>query len=521
MEYRDIPITHLQVNSDNARFIKSDDFADERDAIESLVKMKKGHLMALAEDIYLNGLNPHEFPIVMNSEDNPETFVVLDGNRRISAIKLMTQYKSELGKFGFSKKNKDFFSSLRYPIPTVKCAFYDKADEDIVNRLLAKIHTSKPGVGQVKWDPLAQDRHQYRVGYSNRRLAVIEMLKASKHTPQEVKDFINAGKFASKLQRYVRSKESNHLFGLAYENENHEIILKYNEEVTIKALGQLVYDLQNTFASQIAQPSTKITEYLTKRFPVALKPTEKDKCNPLIKFDVRKGYFLDTDRFIDVEIDDVILTGSFGTPSTPTNSNVPNDININVNQTTTNKPITNFETPQSSIATPVSSTQNKVTIGVKPDNNESTSRNNIVPFEHSIPIKDEHVKGIYNELQQINFRKYLNMSYRSLKSLITLSVSHYLLSVRDSKAFAQDEAPIKKFERALIKLEENCGLEKLRTVSPKIYQEIDKSLEWADNPSGILTILHEAKGFTPEFEDTLDIYNGFTNLLNLIWTEIK
>ena len=52
-------------------------------------------MINLAKDIVRDGLNPFEMPIVCFDSEIGK-YIVYDGNRRITCLKLMTQYKGNL-----------------------------------------------------------------------------------------------------------------------------------------------------------------------------------------------------------------------------------------------------------------------------------------------------------------------------------------------------------------------------------------------------------------------------------------
>ena len=89
-----IKIEELCINPENYRYINDTD--DELKAIIAMFKVTNGHpiveMINLAEDIRTNGLNPFETPIVWYDEEL-EKYIVIEGNRRITCIKLMSQYK--------------------------------------------------------------------------------------------------------------------------------------------------------------------------------------------------------------------------------------------------------------------------------------------------------------------------------------------------------------------------------------------------------------------------------------------
>src|SRR5580698_4801042 len=88
MKQRQIRITDLQLDTGNYRTGKQD---DQREAIHALIAEQKNKLVRLAQDIIENGLSPLETILVTPVPDDKNRFVVVEGNRRVAAIKLATQ----------------------------------------------------------------------------------------------------------------------------------------------------------------------------------------------------------------------------------------------------------------------------------------------------------------------------------------------------------------------------------------------------------------------------------------------
>src|SRR5690242_15924125 len=61
----------------------------QRDAIHTIAHEQGAKLYALAEDIVKMGLNPSELPLVTPA-DQEDMYTVLEGNRRVTALKLLT-----------------------------------------------------------------------------------------------------------------------------------------------------------------------------------------------------------------------------------------------------------------------------------------------------------------------------------------------------------------------------------------------------------------------------------------------
>jgi hypothetical protein len=88
MKEKEIRITDLQLDTGNYRTGKQD---DQRDAIRALIEEQKYKLVRLAQDIIENGLSPLETVMVTAVPGEKSRYTVVEGNRRVAAIKLVTQ----------------------------------------------------------------------------------------------------------------------------------------------------------------------------------------------------------------------------------------------------------------------------------------------------------------------------------------------------------------------------------------------------------------------------------------------
>lgn len=84
--YKKIPVANLTVNIENPRY---EMVGNQPEAIGLMVKEQRKKIVNLAEDIVQHGLNPSELPIVAPHEREKGHFNVLEGNRRVVALKLL------------------------------------------------------------------------------------------------------------------------------------------------------------------------------------------------------------------------------------------------------------------------------------------------------------------------------------------------------------------------------------------------------------------------------------------------
>ncbi|MCY3849981.1 MAG: ParB/Srx family N-terminal domain-containing protein [Acidimicrobiaceae bacterium] len=169
MRRDDIQIGELLLDAENPRH---GEVEDQGAALERLVVIRPQHLRSLTEDIAKNGLHPGLGFLVFPTEDG--RFVVLDGNRRLAAIKLLTQPDSAPASWRpiTTEIEVDLHSFERLP-----CTILDTREE---GRLwLERMHTGQMnGVGVVQWPPMAQHRFSPRNDQRGRGAAALAWLSS-------------------------------------------------------------------------------------------------------------------------------------------------------------------------------------------------------------------------------------------------------------------------------------------------------------------------------------------------------
>src|SRR6185312_11410602 len=144
MSYRYLPLDSLAINRANDRH---GELENETAAIAWLFNNFESHMKNLAKDIAGEG-EIFEPPLVFPEDDK---FIVYDGNRRVTCLKLLDKPKRaptvELQDFfgeQRAKWNGDFPSALQCQIET---------DRDRIDDILFRRHTgTQNGIGQTTWD---------------------------------------------------------------------------------------------------------------------------------------------------------------------------------------------------------------------------------------------------------------------------------------------------------------------------------------------------------------------------------
>lgn len=161
-DYVDVPLDGLELNPTNPRLDVS---SNDQDALEELLNLQGPKLLALATDIAANGLNPSEHIVVGPSPHDNGKLIVHEGNRRIAALKLLTD--PGLAAAGGSQAEtafRELSEKHRGNIQKTVRA-YRTEDEAEINRLMQLKHTGEQGgKGVVKWGSAETARFNERIG---------------------------------------------------------------------------------------------------------------------------------------------------------------------------------------------------------------------------------------------------------------------------------------------------------------------------------------------------------------------
>jgi len=198
-----IKIENLIVNPENYRF----DPVDNQDkAIDLMINEKGRDILNLAKHIIDNGLDPAKDFRVMKSGSN--NYIVLDGNRRITAIKCLLNpilIKDEKLKKSFY----DLIVSQKKPIKNVSCYIYSNEKE--AAKWIKLDHTGKnEGVGQDSWGSAEVDRFGYKFeGKISPAMQLVNLVE------KELRTKVNTGKLKiTTINRILSNPVSRSILGI-------------------------------------------------------------------------------------------------------------------------------------------------------------------------------------------------------------------------------------------------------------------------------------------------------------------
>lgn len=258
MPPKSLKIDSLELDLENPRITLA---SDQRDAMQKILIEQGAKLINLAESIAENGLNPMDRFLIVRSP-RAGKFIVLEGNRRLLALKLLkgavlvndleisVAYRKRLLTAG-----KLFKAASVEPLDCFEVADRAEGVDWIVRR-----HTGEnSGRGIVSWSGLAGARFRGR----DPGLQALDFVLEHGDLADELKEQIAAKFPISTLERVLATPTVRHAIGFDIRNNKLETELPAAE--ALKPLKRLVVDLA-TNAINVSHVKTKRQqeEYVSK-----------------------------------------------------------------------------------------------------------------------------------------------------------------------------------------------------------------------------------------------------------------
>ena len=159
-----VPVASLLVDELNPRLAQPS--SGQREAIRALSKVQGRKLQFLAKHILDNGLNPSDLIIVTPFGGEASRYVVLDGNRRLTALRVLENPDLLAEAVAPSLHNAIRKLALKYresPITEIPCVVFDKREE--ANHWIELRNAGESGgAGPVQWGSDETDIFRTRTG---------------------------------------------------------------------------------------------------------------------------------------------------------------------------------------------------------------------------------------------------------------------------------------------------------------------------------------------------------------------
>lgn len=284
-EDRRIRLSDLKLDPSNPRH---PEFESQREIIEWMTSGNGrigDKLLALAKSIADHGLNPADRIMVVADETEKDQFVVLEGNRRVTAVKLLNnpdlaptkQWQSR-----FAKARQSRYSAIK----DIPCVLFD--DEETAFYFIELRHLGESGgAGVVPWESEQKARHDLRVHRKSRHhkaLAVLDFVRNGEGVDSETKGLAGEGFPITTLDRVLSDESFRSFLGLSLAPDG-EICFRIEPRQAMKPIAKVIRDFgsgkknvrdvinreqreqyKNTFGGDSVPDHTKI---LGKAVPVA------------------------------------------------------------------------------------------------------------------------------------------------------------------------------------------------------------------------------------------------------------
>jgi len=281
----DCSIDQLLLDSENPR---NEIATSQRDSLQKILDDQEEKLFALAEDIVDAGLSPMDRILVLREKKNSNRFIVLEGNRRIAALKILSN-PSVLTSLHVKASLQKRFEALchrfvRSDVEPMAC--YEVADREEGNRWILLRHTGEnEGRGVVAWSALAASR--FKGGEP--ALQALEFVRNYGQLTDAQKHLLANSFPITTLDRLLATRAVRDLIGLDIIGKKLSTTLPADE--VIKPLKRMVLDLVEKRVN-VRQLNNKAaqTAYI-QGFQNTDKPDHKKKGAPTTIEDFREADF--------------------------------------------------------------------------------------------------------------------------------------------------------------------------------------------------------------------------------------
>ena len=288
VEYLELSIDELLLDEDNPRI---GSVSSQSKALQAIIHLSEGHFRNLMLSIKKNGLDPGDSLYVVEA-DGGEDFIVLEGNRRLSALMVLTNPNVLDGtevpdsvKRSLMRAATAFDRSHVEPIHCVKFEHRQDAHDWIYRR-----HTgTAEGEGRIQWGSLEIQR------FSGDRsvLDVIDFVGRNAdytdHEWESTKSVIESRKY-SNIARLLKSAAGQKHLGISVTKVGDEKtpLLSSEPKWALKVLRRIIEDVRDgVINSRDLNKSTDIENYF-KSLPAELQPqkTRPQQARPFKEINV-------------------------------------------------------------------------------------------------------------------------------------------------------------------------------------------------------------------------------------------
>lgn len=237
-----VKVADLKLDLENPRLGQG--LKSQPDAIQAMLRAEGKKTLELAEDILQDGLNVAERLMVIHDKGDPNRYVVLEGNRRLTALRILGEPSSAAAVLKKPTMKKLEGWSTQYhkkPITDVECVLYDSRQE--AEPWIVRRHMGEAGgKGVVGWGPIEQRRHEARrTGKSSLDLQAFDLVSErgdlDEVTREKLHDFP-----ITNLERLLEDEAIRKRLGLSLDKDR-QLTSALPDEELLKPLTRIVRDI--------------------------------------------------------------------------------------------------------------------------------------------------------------------------------------------------------------------------------------------------------------------------------------
>lgn len=237
-----IAVSQLLVDTENPRLSETQN--NQADAISAMARAQSDRIVALAEHLVDNGPCPSSLPIVMPSASDEGMYCVLDGNRRVSALKLLGNPSLADGALPSLSMRKLKHLATKFkdsPIVDVTCVVVSTRDQ--ADRWIQLTHRGQnQGAGLVEWDGQVAARYDARKGSKPVALQILDFAKEKCDLSEETRRRIDDGRFPiTTLERLIKTPYVRKKLGI--DIVEGDVVTTHSESEVGKGIGRIVDDI--------------------------------------------------------------------------------------------------------------------------------------------------------------------------------------------------------------------------------------------------------------------------------------
>ena len=189
-----------------------------------------------------HGVDPTTLPAVVPTDDQRKRYLVLEGNRRVVALKALETPSLVAPAFDSreqAKLNKLARSYSQNPLSTISCTLFEQ-EEAAIHWVTIRHTGQNKGVGLVEWGADEKDRWAARHGLRSAPGQILDFVGKHGHISEGAK--ASRKGIITSLKRLVNTPEVRKVLGI--EQTDGEILSWYPAEEVAKGLSRIVEDLK-------------------------------------------------------------------------------------------------------------------------------------------------------------------------------------------------------------------------------------------------------------------------------------